>query len=86
MSYIHFELDVTSDSAIAIVSLKGVESDVLLMDRTNFDRLRRGSSYQYRGGHFRRSPARIPVPGPGEWHVVVVPGPGGRVEATLQVA
>lgn len=65
MNYLHWKVEAKSAGA-AIVKLSGVESDVLVLDRTNFDRFRRGSSYNYAGGHFKRSPARVPIPGKGE--------------------
>jgi hypothetical protein len=84
MNFLHWKIDTTQE-ATAVVTLKGVESDVLVLDRTNFDRFRRGSSFQYFGGHYKRSPARLVIPSEGEWYVVVIPNAGERVEATLQV-
>ena len=85
MEYIHWRVDATS-AGTAIIQLRGVECDVIILDRTNFDRFRRRSSYNYVGGHFKRSPARLPITGKGEWYVVVIPGPGGKVEASLTLA
>ena len=84
VNFIHWKVDVEK-SCVAVVTLRGVECDVMILNRTNYERFRRGSSFEYRGGHYKRSPARLPLPDRGEWHVVVVPGQGGRVEATLAV-
>jgi len=84
INFVHFKFTAPRKGVAVLVGLRGVESDVVLMDGTNFERFKRGSSYEYRGGgHYKRSPARVVAPGPGEWHVAVIPGPGGKVEATF---
>ncbi|MFI5036674.1 MAG: DUF1883 domain-containing protein [Acidimicrobiales bacterium] len=85
MNYLHWKVDAPAQGATAVVSLKGGESDVLVLDPSNFEGFRRGNSFKYFGGHYKRSPARLQFPSGGEWYVVVIPGPGGKVEASLQV-
>jgi len=71
-------------SGTAVVHLKGVESDVVLLDSRNFNLFRQGASWSYRvGGHYTSSPARLPF-GPGsEWYIVIIPGWGGQVIAQV---
>lgn len=53
------------------------QCNVLLMDDSNFNSYRRGSSFEYFGGLFKRFPARIAVPRNGNWNVALDIG-GGR--------
>ncbi len=85
MNYLHWKIDAPAQGATVVVTLKGVESDVLILDRMNFDRFRRGNSFQYFGGHYKRSPARLRIPSAGEWYAVVIPSLGGKIEASVQV-
>lgn len=58
----------------------------MLVDPVNLGRYKSGRRFEYFGGHFTRSPARITVPRAGHWHVVVdLGGAAGRVEASVNV-
>jgi hypothetical protein len=47
------------------------QAEVLLVDDENYDKRRLGLDYKAVGGHFTSSPALIPVPRPGLWHLVI---------------
>lgn len=49
-------------------------ADVFLVDSTNFQRYKSGSSFTYFGGHYTRTPVRITVSGMGRWYLVVQGG------------
>jgi hypothetical protein len=57
-------------------------ANVLLLSEAEYERFRRGMSYNYRGGNYTVSPVRIPVPYHSWWHIVVYPGP---VSASMRV-
>jgi Domain of unknown function (DUF1883) len=85
MNYLHWDYTSLKRGAVANVTLKGVESDVMLLSPSNYSRFQRGDSFQYYGGHYKKSPVRLVVPSSGSWHVVVIPGSGGRVDASVTV-
>jgi len=86
MDYIKFPLSRLSVGATVVVELRGVESDVFLVDDSNLHKLGRGdlSHLQGVGGHYKQSPIRLQVPSSGAWTAVVIPI-GGRVEASVTV-
>ncbi len=86
MNYLDFDLGNLSGGEAVSVALSGVESDVMLMSPADVRRYAAGQQATYYGGHFRKSPARIRVPRAGAWHVIVVPSPGGRVQARVNVS
>lgn len=45
--------------------------NVLVMDDSNYATYNSGGTYHYRGGYYKRFPARIPVPSSGFWNVVI---------------
>ncbi len=68
-----------------MVTMNGVESDVVLVDYDNLSRFESGQSYRYEeGGHYKRSPARLTAPRTGDWYAVVRPR-GGRVKAEFML-
>jgi Domain of unknown function (DUF1883) len=85
MNYLKFPLNYQSAGVTVEVTLRGVESDVLLMDSSNLSSFERGAgqvnSY---GGHYKASPVGLTVPTSGTWTVVVIPGPGGTVHASVR--
>ena len=86
MNYLDFDLGRLAGGELVTVALSGVESDVMLLSGSDVNRFAGGGQVKYWGGHYRRSPATIGVPSAGEWHVVVIPGPGGRVQANVSVS
>jgi hypothetical protein len=85
MQFLNWQLGHRQGREVVEVKLRGVESDVLLMDTANFDAFRGGRSFEYVGGHYDRSPVRLQIPRPGTWVAVVVPSPGPAVEASVRV-
>lgn len=86
MNYLQSDLGHLEAGAVVDVTLRGTEANVMLLDPVNLGRYRRDQSFDYFGGHYTRSPARIAVPHSGHWHVVVdLGGAAGRVEASVNV-
>lgn len=54
------------------------QSNVLVMDDTNYSAWKRGNGYRYHGGFFTHFPARIPVPHAANWNVVLEAPRGAR--------
>lgn len=86
MNFIKFPLGYQSGGEIVTVTLDGVESDVMLMTDSNLSSFASGRQASYHGGHAKTSPVRLAVPSAGPWNVVVVPGAGGTVRASVAVA
>jgi hypothetical protein len=84
MSFVRSDLGTVKAGSVVEVTMTGVESDVMVMTPANVDKYKRGQSSTYYGGHYKRSPVRIPVPSSGSWCVLVVPK-GGRVRASVKV-
>lgn len=85
MNYLKFPLQHQKGGAIVEVSLTGVESDVFLVDYANLSAFERGGQFSYFGGHYQGSPVRIRIPSSGTWTAVVIPSPGGMVQASAKV-
>jgi hypothetical protein len=85
MNFLDLDLGWNESGSIVLVTLEGVESDVMLVSSSDVSRFKSGQRISYWGGHYKRSPARLRVPSSGHWHVLVVPGPGGRVRAAARV-
>lgn len=81
--FLHYQFDLTHGDAVR-VKLSGCESDVFLVDSSNFNAFKSGRSFRYTGGHYRQSPIDLAPPHPGRWHVVVKPT-GGQVRASASV-
>jgi len=85
MRFLHSEVTTELGDAI-IVSLSGTEANVMVMDDSNFRNYRSGGSFNYYGGHYRRSPAIIRPPSSGRWNVVIdLGGMAGDVPADVHV-
>lgn len=86
MKFLHHDLGVLDAGSVVIAELSGTEANVLLLDDANLNRYQRRDRYRYLGGHFTRSPARIPVPTTGHWHVVIdLGGYAGHLNASVRV-
>ena len=68
--FLHSDLGHRSARDVLEVTLTS-GANVLLLDESNFQRYRRGDSYQYRGGLAKKSPVRLQIPHAGRWHGVV---------------
>ena len=86
MSFVHHDLGSLSGGEIVEVTLSGTEANVCLMDDSNFRSYRAGQSFRHFGGHYKRSPVRLQVPGAGHWHVAVdLGGFEGSVSSSARV-
>lgn len=85
MNYLKFPLNRQNTGAVVDVTLQGVESDVFLVDPSNLAAMEGGRSFNYQGGHYKQSPVRLVIPYSADWTVVVVPGEGGQVRASVSV-
>lgn len=85
MNFLKFSLGYLNSGAVVVTTLDGVESDVFLVDPSNLLDFEGGRSFRYTGGHYKSSPVRLQVPTSGHWTAVVVPGVGGRVQASVEV-
>jgi Domain of unknown function (DUF1883) len=85
VNFLKFPLGYQLGGAVVVATLAGVESDVFLVDPSNLLDFERGRSFRYTGGHYKSSPVSLRVPTAGQWTAVVVPGLGGRVEASVEV-
>ena len=84
--YLYFELGYQSQGSIAVVTLRGTEANVQLLDSANYQNYKAGRQFRYYGGHYKQSPARISIPHSGMWYVVVdMGGYAGRVNADVKV-
>ncbi len=52
------------------------QCNVMLTDDTNFSRFRRGESFRYFGGHYKRFPVTLTPPHAGNWNVTIDLGGG----------
>jgi hypothetical protein len=85
-NFTHYDLGQLETGNVVEVSLEGTAANVRLMDSLNFSAYRAGQRHQYLGGHITRSPARLPVPSPGHWHVAIdLGGLGGSVRSSVRV-
>jgi hypothetical protein len=85
MNFLDYDVGSAGAGNFVTVTLSGVESDVLLMTASDVSRYRAGQSVTYWGGRYNRSPVQIPIPRSGSWHVLVVPGLGGTVHASVRL-
>lgn len=86
MEYLDYDLGFRESGDVAVVTLRGTEANVGLVDQVNFQAYRSGRDYRYVGGHYNRSPIRLGVPHSGHWHIVVdLGGYDGQVDASVEV-
>lgn len=86
MNFQHYYLGFRNAGEIVQVDLSGNSANVQLMDSGNFQNYRSGRRYTYYGGHATRSPARIPIPRSGHWHVAIdLGGYAGQVRSSVTV-
>jgi hypothetical protein len=87
MRYAYHDLGEQEQGATAVVRWRGSGADVLLLDPVNFVKYKGGTLFTYSaGGHYRRSPARLPIPEDGRWYAVVdFHGYSARARAAIEV-
>lgn len=84
MNYLHQELELDADEMVEVTLDHA--ANVQLLSPASFEDYQRGKPFRYFGGYYTESPARIPAPHPGRWHVVVDLGGGaGSVRASVRV-
>lgn len=71
MNYYVSNLGNRRKGEVAEISLSGSAANVRLLDPTNLSRYKRGQRHNYYGGHYTRSPVRIPIPRNGQWYVAI---------------
>lgn len=85
MSFIHYDLGQLSRGDVVEVTLTS-GANVRLMDQSNFRKYKQAGKHRYFGGLAKKSPARIPVPSNGRWHVAVdMQGLRGSTKASVRV-
>ena len=86
MQFQQYGLGHKRQGSVVEVTLSGNATNVQLLDSANLQNYKAGRQYQYYGGHFTRSPARIPIPCSGTWYVVVdLGGYAGQVRSKVRV-
>ena len=86
MDFIHSDLGYQERGSVVEVTLSGSAANVRLLDNSNFQNYRNGRHHNFSGGLVRRSPARIPIPHSGHWHVAVdMQGLRGQTRASIRV-
>lgn len=86
MEYQEYDLGPLDEGSIVRVNLTGTEANVELVDPTNRLEFKAGRRHNYYGGHYKQSPAIIPVPRTGHWYVMVhLGGFGGRVGSSVEI-
>lgn len=84
MNYLHYDLQLKSGDIVEVDLDK--QANVRLLDDSNFSSYRRGDRHQYFGGLAEKTPARIPAPHAGHWHLVIdLGGFAGTVRASVRV-
>jgi hypothetical protein len=84
VNFLKFPLHHQPSGAVVEIVLRGVESDVFLVDDLNLHQFERGGQFSYVGGHYKSSPVRLRVPSSGGWTALVIPS-GGSVQASVRV-
>lgn len=85
MKFMHYEwYDLGPEDIIEVTLDK--QANVRLVDSTNFDRYKRGDSYDFRGGTQVKTPAHLSPPHRGHWHLVIdLEGYVGSVNVGVRV-
>lgn len=62
------------------------QCNIMLMSDSDYSAYKRGSSFHYAGGHFKRFPALLPAPHAGTWNLVMDLGGGSAsIRYSVQV-
>jgi hypothetical protein len=70
MRFVHYEVEAGVGNVVE-VRLNSDESEVLVVDESNFHKYRCGSNSSFLGGHFSQSPVSICLPAAKKWHILV---------------
>jgi len=83
VNYLHYDLQLNSGDVVEVTLDQ--QANVRLMDASNFANYKRGGQHKYFGGLQTKSPAHIPAPHAGHWHLVVdLGGYAGTVRASVR--
>ncbi len=86
MNFTQYDLGSRRAGEILEITLQGTEANVELLDSSGLSSFKGGRRHTYYGGHYKRSPARIPIPRNGHWYAVVhLGGFGGSVRSSVRV-
>lgn len=86
MRFNHWSLGHRNWGDVVVVTVSGNAANVRLLDSSNFQSYKSGRQHRYYGGLITRSPAEIPVPHSGSWHVTVdMQGLRGQSRASVRV-
>lgn len=85
-NFTHYDLGHQQRGNVVEVTLSGSAANVRLLDGSNFQSYRSGRQHRYYGGLMERSPAHIPVPHSGHWHLVVdMQGLRGQTRSSIRI-
>ena len=86
MRFNHWSLGHRNQGDIIVVTISGNAANVRLLDSTNFQNYKSGRRHNFHGGLITRSPAEIPIPRSGSWHVAIdMQGLRGQSRASVSV-
>ncbi|MBU1334412.1 MAG: DUF1883 domain-containing protein [Alphaproteobacteria bacterium] len=86
MQFQHYNLGHLNAGDVVVVTLQGSAANVRLMQSSDFNSYKAGRRHNYHGGLQNKSPARIPVPHSGSWHVTVdMQGLRGTTRSSVNV-
>ena len=71
MQFTHYDMGFLNRGQVVEITLRGSAANVRLMDSGNLSAYRSGRRHRFYGGLMKTSPAHIPVPHSGHWHVTV---------------
>lgn len=84
MQFQHYDLGQKSGGEVYQITLRGSAANVRLMDSSDFQSYKRGGSHNYVGGHYKQSPVKLRVPGPGHWYIVIdLGGYAGTINSSV---
>ena len=86
MQFNYWNLGHRNQGDIVVVTISGSAANVRLLDSTNFQNYKSGRRHNFHSGLITRSPAEIPIPRSGSWHVAVdMQGLRGQSRASVTV-
>jgi len=84
MDFIHGRKHLAGDQYVRIDC--DTQCNVMLTDDANFSQYKRGRSFRYYGGFFKKFPAVLTPPYPGYWNIVVdLGGANATIKYSIQV-
>jgi hypothetical protein len=85
LEHVKYDLRQLKKGSTVVVTL-GSQTNVMLLDASNYRAYASGRRFEYFGGKMTRSPARLTVPRDGHWYVAIdLGGYGGRIRSGVAV-